>query len=214
MSTSIPDPLWVYRIVHYKNLNYILQNGIYSKAHVDLDPNYISIGNFGIINIRADFDVKIEQYGQIGDYVPFYFGKQSIMLYNVLTDTNVTKHAPEDIVYLCCRVDKLASDGKQYFFTDGQANKKLTSHYNNLKDLSSLDWETITGTDFKNSEEDPDKKRRYQAEFLVYRHVPISCIGAIVVYNKPRKTEIEELLKENNIPIPIGDRRDGFYFHF
>jgi len=214
MPVSIPNPLWVYRIIHYKNLEYILQNGIYVRDHHKFDPNYINIGNTDIIDVRGSSSVKINNYGNIGAYIPFYFGRQSIMLYNILTDYKAEKQLPEDIIYLCCKVDKLVAACKRFFFTDGQANKKFTEHFCDLSDLENLDWDVIKGSDFKKSEEDPDKQRRYQAEFLVHQYVPIDCIGTIVVYNQDRKDYIENLVNNNNLNIPVHLIRTDYYFHF
>ena len=180
------------------------------------DPHYVNIGNSEIINTRGVFPVKIEDYGFIGDYVPFYFGKQSIMLYNILTGRGgVRKQSPEDIVYLCCGVAKLINECPRYFFTDGQANKQLTEHFSSTNDLDKIDWDIVNGSDFKKTQEQPDKSRRYQAEFLVHQHVPVSCINKIVIYNKSAASIVEALLKGNGLRIPLRiAKKDSYYFYF
>lgn len=189
---------------------------MYVRNHPSFDPNYVNIGNSEIIDYRKEFPVKIAGYGNIGDYVPFYFGRQSIMLYNILTGENgIAKHAPTDIVYLCGIIDDLAKSCPRFFFTDGQANKKLTSHFNNLNDLDKVDWATVDGSDFRKSEEDPDKIRRYQAEFLAHQYVPITCINKIVVYNKQKGMNVKQLLKDNNLNIPVKiAMKNNYYFYF
>lgn len=76
---------YCYRITHIQNLPLILENGIVNKNHSDADGNYIEIGNPEIINVRSTTQVRIDGYGVIGDYVPFYFTPKSIMLYNIIT---------------------------------------------------------------------------------------------------------------------------------
>jgi hypothetical protein len=61
------EPHLVYRIVHIGNLPNILANGIYVKGHPKFDPRYINIGNSEIISKRAEFRVKINGYGFIGN---------------------------------------------------------------------------------------------------------------------------------------------------
>ncbi|MFC4213545.1 DarT ssDNA thymidine ADP-ribosyltransferase family protein [Pedobacter lithocola] len=62
MAGSIPNPLWLYRIIHCDNLEYILKNGIYVRGHKNQDPNYVNIGNLDIINVRDNFEVKLDGY--------------------------------------------------------------------------------------------------------------------------------------------------------
>ncbi len=73
---------FAYRISHVHNLPHILQAGLCTKRHPHANPHFISIGNPSIINTRDTTPVKITGYGNIGDYVPFYFTPRSIMLYN------------------------------------------------------------------------------------------------------------------------------------
>jgi len=205
----------VYRIIHIDNLKYLLENGIYIKDHRKFDPNYINIGNSEVINKRDEFRVKIDGYGFIGNYIPFYFGTQSIMLYNILTGQNgISKQPPGNIAYLCCDIDELVKLCPKFFFTDGQANQKFTGHFNNLDDLDKIDWPVVDSSDFKKTEADPDRLRRYQAEFLVYQHVPVNCISQVVVYDKDKKSGVESLLANNNLYIPIKVAKKDFYFYF
>jgi len=205
----------VYRIVHINNLAYLLANGIYIKDHPEFDPNYINIGNSEVITKRAQFRVKIDEYGFIGNYIPFYFGTQSIMLYNILTgQSGVSKQPAANIVYLCCDIDMLVKQCPKFFFTDGQANQKFTGHFNNLNDLDKIDWLVVDSSDFRKSEADPDRLRRYQAEFLVYQYVPVNCISQIVVYDKEKKRTVESLLSNNNLNTVVKVAKKDFYFYF
>jgi len=216
MAVNNTPVVGVYRIIHFDNLAYILQNGMFVRGHKQFDPDYVNIGDPSIISTRDIYPVKIPGYGHLGDYVPFYFGRCSMMLYNILTGYRVPKQHPKDIVYLCCTVDSLTAECGQYFFTDGQANTRFTDHFSDLADLAKVDWETVNGKDFKKSGADPDKPRRYQAEFLVHNHVPISCVKAIVVYNEARKQEVEQLVVREglNIKVLVATPRNNYYFHY
>jgi len=216
MPGKAANPLIVYRILHFDNLAHVFKNGLYIRNHPSSDPDYINIGNSAIINTRETFPVKIYKYGCLGDYIPFYFGTQSIMLYNILTGHGgLKKYPPDNIVYLCCFVEDLVKTSSKYFFTDGQANKKFTKHFTELSDLNNVDWEIVNSSDFRMTEEDPDRPRKYQAEFLVYKHVPVSCISKIVVYNRKRKNDVKSLLDNNGLDIEVNiANKDIFYFYF
>ena len=209
--TSLP----VYRIIHIDNLAYILENGIYVRGHKMFDPNYVNIGNSDIIDVRKSCPVRIKGYGYIGEYVPFYFGTQSIMLYNILTGYGgLQKCDPDAIIYLCSTVGELINNYGKFFFTDGQANQHITEHFTDLKNLQDIDWNVIGGSDFKKSAEDVDKPRRYQAEFLIYEYVPIKCIMKIVIHNKSVKASIDALLQANGSKVQVEVAKKDFYFHF
>lgn len=214
MPGTIPNPLWLYRIIHCNNLDFIMKNGVYVRGHANHDPNYINIGNKDIISVRDNFKVKLDGYGNIGEYVPFYFGKQSIMLYNILTGRGgVSRQDPKDIIYLCCEINDLTGTCKKYFFSDGQANKKFTDHYVDLKHLKEIDWNVVIGTDFTMTG-DSDRPRRYMAEFLVHEYIPIACIKKIIVFNQVKKQEVEKIVSDNGYNIPVRAVRDGYYFYF
>ncbi|HKZ66896.1 MAG TPA: DUF4433 domain-containing protein, partial [Chitinophagaceae bacterium] len=177
---------YCYRLYHIQNLPHILQSGLCTKNHPQANPNFIPIGNPGIITSRGVTPVRIAGYGNIGDYVPFYFTPRSIMLYNIVTGywaPVVPQVQRTDIIILRCEIQKLAGLG-QFFFTDGQANDALTNHYNNVANTTNIDWASIQTSNFSKSNGDFDRPRRYQAEFLVHYHVPVQAIESIFVYNQ------------------------------
>lgn len=71
-----------YRITHRDNLQHILDQGLVNKNHKNAAPNFVTIGNPEIIDVRSTTEVGLKGYGNIGDYIPFYFTPRSIMLYN------------------------------------------------------------------------------------------------------------------------------------
>ena len=81
-----PDNIILYRIVHINNLQFILQNGMFTRHHPLSDPQYLNIGDSTLIAQRNTYPVGINPPGgMLGDYVPFYFGPLSPMLYNIKT---------------------------------------------------------------------------------------------------------------------------------
>ncbi len=212
MSASVPKNIWLYRITHRENLPHILQYGICNKNHPDANPGFVPIGKHDIITRRNDHLVKIAGYGNIGDYVPFYFSPKSIMLYNILTGYGVTKVKPEEIIFLVTDVPGIEKCKRLYFFSDGQANTRISKHYNDLKDLDKIDWEIVKSGDFTKSIDDNDRTRRYQAEFLVHEKVPVNCIKAIVVYNETCATFVKKVLAKTSLLIPVSITQ-SFYFN-
>ena len=63
----------LYRMVHKANVAYILQNGMFCRDHIAFDPTNIFIGNSLLTEQRKDFKIPIEDCGNLGEYVPFYY---------------------------------------------------------------------------------------------------------------------------------------------
>ncbi len=168
--------------MHRDNLDHVLRHGLVNKAHPSADPDFVSIGNLEIIDVRSTTPVKLENYGHIGDYVPFYFTPRSLMFYNIITGyyhPKVPKRSREEIIVFRCLI-KVLSDLPRWFFTDGQANDSESNHYGDLNKLAEIDWNCIQQSQFSKSD-DYDRPRRYQAEFLVHDAVPVNCIESICV---------------------------------
>lgn len=111
---------FIYRITHYKNLPFILKNGIHCPNSKIQDSDFIQIGFPTLIAQRNDRIVTVEPFGTLADYVPFYFTVKSPMLYVIAmaNDPEVIKTPLEDIIYLVSTVEKLNEMRIQYVFTD------------------------------------------------------------------------------------------------
>ena len=179
--SAVPDKIWFYRIIHRDNLEFALRNGLYAGTEPDRDPRYIFIGHSGLTEERLVYDIPLPgDHGQLGEYVPFYLGPRSVMLYNIHTGyRGVTKRDQREIIYLVYSLDDLLAQGAEILLTDGHAKSGQTTYLRPQDNLSVIDWETTRATDWKNSPSDWDRQRRKQAEGLVRRHVPTSCLKGI-----------------------------------
>lgn len=204
---------YCYRIYHIQNLKRILQVGLCSKNHPLSTGDFVQIGNPQIITARSETKVRINDYGNIGDYIPFYFTPRSIMLYNIVTGywaPLVPEISRKDIIIIRCEISRLSSVNR-FFFTDGQANDALTKHYNDLSKTNKIDWENIQKGNFSKSDGDFDRPRRYQAEFLVYYHVPVDAIESIVVYTEGTAKFVENELLKAGESFPVHISPESFF---
>ncbi len=207
------DKTFAYRITHRDNLAHILEHGLLTKHHPLADQNFVAIGNPEIIDVRSSTLVKLDGYGVIGDYVPFYFTSKSIMLFNIVTgyyEPKVPRRSNDEIIVIRCLIDTL-SQQPQWFFTDGQANDVETNHYNDLTNLDGIDWDCIQQSNFRKADGDYDRPRRYQAEFLVRNNVSVECIDGIGVYSDEMKEWVEQKLKAAGLAIPIHVQKRYFF---
>lgn len=141
---------YCYRITHIRNLPLILQNGIVTQEHKSSSADYITVGNPEIIDSRDLKPVRIEGFGFMGEYVPFYFTPRSMMLYNIITGHRapvVPKRSKSELLVIRCLLETL-TDLPQWFFTDGQGNDMVSGHYNDWGKMDRIDWDCIQRGDF------------------------------------------------------------------
>lgn len=75
----------IYRITHLANVPWILDNGLHALSTERRDPNFVPIGNPDLIEKRRRRSVEADPGGTLDDYVTFYFGVHSVMLYSIHT---------------------------------------------------------------------------------------------------------------------------------
>lgn len=211
---AIPENLFLYRMVHWQNVEYILRNGLCCREHENADPNYINIGHRQLISDRHNYPVKLEGAGNLGEYVPFYFAGHSPMLYLIMNGyQGVTKRSQKDIVYIVCKYEVIGQSDLEYIFTDRNAKIQIAKFYNEPGDLEKLNWNIIQSKDWKNDESNLSRQDFKQAEFLIKSHVPTKYIYALVVKNEERKLYFEELLSKLALDVKVFiDTRGKLYY--
>lgn len=206
---------WIYRITHHQNLEHILRDGLLSTKHsASQNQDFFSIGDKTLIQVRDEIIVPVPPGGVLSDYVPFYFGLRSPMLYQIHKGfEGVQKIDQREIIYLVSSLNRLQELGKPFVFTDGHARHQLTRFFNDPKNLDQLDWPVIGANYWANDENDPDRKRKKQAECLVWGDLSVSCIQYILVYDEAMKTYVQQLLDTfANKTIEVRISKDKAYF--
>ena len=192
MSNLNPEKGLIFRITHIANVGWILANGLHCSNSRKSDPNYVQIGNSELIERRARRVVPIEPGGTLSDYVPFYFTPYSPMLLNIKTGYNgVTKRPMDEIAILVSSLREVEKNGTQFVFTDRHAYLQTAEFYNRLSRLNRIDWAGLQSRDFRRDPDDPGKLERYQAEALIYKHVPISLIMGIICHCDTERRKLE-----------------------
>ena len=206
---------YILRLMHFDNLEHILKHGMYSKNSGHVIPNYVNIGDATLIKQRETFTVRITPpNGNLGDYIPFYFAGHSPMLLNIKNGSRGIKQLPQkDLVYVVCRISGIIEHCPEWCFTDGHAKNHLTRFYNHTDDLTKLDWDVISMQYWHDTEDDYDRMRRKQAEFLVKGHVPANCICGLIVLTAEQKERAKAIQQQTgaNIPIHVDSKRKYFY---
>ena len=100
------------------------------------------------------------------------------------------------MVYLVTTVQDIVGAACRFVFTDGHGLARFTSWFDDLDDLSDVDWEVVNARYWSDTEEDPDRQRRKQAEFLIWRQCDWQLILEIGVLNAVAGSRVEALMDE------------------
>lgn len=211
---SVPKKIHLYRMVHWQNIATILQNGLCCKNHPNADANYINIGHQQLILDRHTYPIPFKNSGTLGEYIPFYFGGHSPMLYLINNGYQGVQQLPqEDIVFIVSTFTKIKETGLEFVFTDRNAKLSLANYYQSEKDLDKIQWNIVKSKYWRNDETNVARQDYKQAEFLVRNYIPVSCITAIVVKTEQRRLFFINLAKELGIELEVhrDDNSKLFY---
>lgn len=194
----------LFRITHIKNLHWVFRNGLYCKNAETHDSSFVRIGNPELISKRSSRDVPIGPGGTLSDYIPFYFTPFSMMMYNINTGYNGIQQVPNsDIAIVAAKLRDLADASLSFVFTDRHAYLRTAQFYSSLDDLDKIDWKILQQRDFKRSVDDPEKTDRYQAEALIYQHLPVELLTGIVCYGVEQQRLLQQWQSEAEINLKI-----------
>jgi hypothetical protein len=102
------------------------------------------------------------------------------------------------------------SDYIPFYFTPHSVMLfQINTGYNGIR--RRLDWEIWRRRDFRGDPEYIDKKDRYQAEALVYRHLPIDGILGIVCYSDDATRAMKARLGEAAEGVKIATKPSWYF---
>jgi len=201
----------IFRIIHRDNLPWLLDHGLHAPNGQCFDPNHRNIGNSDLIDKRTQRLVTVGPGGTLSDYVPFYFTPFSIMMYNIHTGYNV-RHVPnEEILILVSSLLKVAELGIPFVFTDQHAFLKTANFFTRQEDLARVDWALLNSRDFKHDPDDPGKKDRYQAEALIWKHLPLQALLAICSSTEAVNQWVKAELDQRDLDIKINVQKSWYF---
>ncbi len=210
----VPTP--IYHITHVENLPSILHHGgLCSYRDLDeMGAGYVDIAHHDVQRRRARTLVPCGPGGQLHEYVPFYFAPRSPMLY-VICKRNMDGYhyrgGQEPIVHLVSSAQAAAGAGLGYAFTDGHAIVGVSRFYCSLANLQAVDWPLMRATIWRDTNDDNDRMRRRQAEFLVHRFFPWNLVIEVGVISEKVEEQVTAILCEVGHRPRVSVRPDWYY---
>ena len=188
-----PERALIWRVVHRDNLPWILDHGLHC-ANSDVQcPNYVQIGLPDLIEERRSREVPIPPGGVLADYVPFYFTPFSPMVYRIVTGREVGKRPRQELCFLVTSLRHVTALPARFVFSDRHASLAAANFYSALDDLSKLSWSGWQARKFNRDLDNPEAFERYQAEALIYRHLPLAGLQGIVCQDSRTRDSIAAL---------------------
>lgn len=207
-------PTLIYHITHKDNLAGIVEEGhLLAQSRMgNSTVTYCNIAHQTIQDRRSQTPVYCGPGGHLHDYVPFYFAPRSPMLYAIkMGNVEGCTARQTDIVHLVSNTESVDEPGLEFVFTDGHAIMTLSDFYDDLDDLDEIDWEIMEAKYWRDTLEDPDRKRRRQAEFLVFGRFHWNLIQEIGVINRRVQSEIDRILAGTGHRPPVSVRPNWYY---
>lgn len=208
-------PTWLYHITPISNLAAILRSGsLVAKNRLQAgEAEYTSIAYEHIQGRRFYKTVPGGPGGVLHDYVPFYFAPRSPML-GAIHKGYVTNYTAgqRSILHLVTTAEAIAAASLGYVFSDGHAVVNYSSFYDRLEDLATaIDWNIMNTKYWRDTDEDNDRKRRRQAEFLVHQEVPWQLIRGIGVMDQAIADQVNEILQQFGQTMTARLRPNWYY---
>lgn len=151
--------------------------------------------------------------GVVGDYVPFYFATRSPMLFRIQAG-GVEGVSPDQtrLAYLVSSTEAVVDAALPHVFTDGNAAAAFSEFYEDVAMLDEIvDWPLMRARMWANTPEDPDRRRRRGAEFLVHGELPLELAHQFGVYDEQARSFVTAAADEEGWELSVRVRR-GWYF--
>jgi len=201
--------IYLLRMTHILNIEHILKFGITHRTSTNSNPNFVAIGDNSLISTRNT--KPLPNGSMLGDFIPFYFGIRTPMLYVIQKGYNGNQITnAEDIVYCITSVEQIIKHKLDFFFTNGHAVDSLSDifQFSDIQDIETIVDFNATKVKIWKSDLDTDLKRRKEAEFLVRQDVPNTAIIGFAVFNQKAKETLKSLnIEESSIVI-----KQNYYF--
>ncbi len=206
-----PDPIHVYHFTHVRNLPGIIEEGLHSDAACRREGlTEVEIGSVGIRERRLQLPVgDVGPGGCVGDYVPWYFGPRSPMMYTLNRSNYEYQAGFDEVVYLVSSVPRIVALGGEWIASDRNAALRLAEFTDDIDSLQEhISWDVIGDrywTDY------PDGSDLRAAEFLVYQSVPWEAVEAIVTKTEVTREQVEALVAGRVHCPPVTVSREWYF---
>lgn len=213
---SRPIPTQVYHFTRVEHLASIVRNGLLSDTEVQQRSVLRQeLGDHGIKSARRRRPVPCGAGGYVADYVPFYFAPRSPMLYSIAKGNvpNVDSNCNR-VIYLITTTQNLQATRARVVYSNQNARMdfaSMTVDDTLLDGDDFIDWPLMRSKFWNNTVDDPDRKERRQAEFLVHTRVAWSVITEVAAKTPGTASEVQAILAQARMMTKVSVHPDWYF---
>ncbi len=188
-------------MTHINNIESIIRDGELRSFNLMAQTKYESLANEDVQRGRANKTIPPTKR-PLHDYVPLYFGNRTPMV-------AWNQERNEEMVFMRFSLNIFARG--DIVFTDGNARSSVTVFrvYSQVTDLEILDRKAINTVKYANN---PELKRRKQAEILVPDKLPLTYLVDFICYSENAKWSLLETLKHCDKKYNVQVLPGSWYF--
>lgn len=209
--SPIPDPVRVYHFTHLRNLPGIIEGGLRSDAACRREGRTeVQIGSAGIRERRLELPVgDVGPGGNVGDYVPWYFGPRSPMMFTLSRNNYEYQGGFDEVVYLVSSVPTIVELGCEWIASDRNAALTLAEFTDDEGALRGhISWDIIGSRYWTDFADGADLRA---AEFLVHGSVPWEAVEAIVTKTDGTCEQVQAMVAGRHHSPPVYVRRQWYF---
>lgn len=201
----------IFHLTHLDNLPSILEAGGLLSFH-ELQNRHIAPHSIALSKLQARREeIEIASVSSnLHDYVPWCFAARPPLLYTTYRG-GMGDVKQWGIVHLLSTVGRVQEANLECLWYDGHPLTTLSDFHFDLAELpQSLDWPVLLDQQWSNTRDDPDRKRRRQAEFLIRGFAPWSLILGIAVQTEEAAQAVKDLLPAD-APLKVRILPEWYY---
>jgi hypothetical protein len=105
----------------------------------------------------------------------------------------------------------ISDQGIPFLFTDQHAYPLMATYFSDLASLKEIDWPILQSRNFKHDPDDPAKKERYQAEALIWKHVPVATLQGICCYTTAVEQDLRTEVERRGLALKVAAQRNWYF---
>ena len=209
--TAPPDPIRIFHFTHLRNLRGIMLRGLHSDASCRREGlTKVEIGSASVRERRLQLPVgDVGPGGFVGDYVPWYFGPRSPMMFSLNRNNYEFQEGFDEVVYLVSTVPTIIRLGAEWIASDRNAALSLAEFVDEVDDLDGhISWDVIAAQYWNDY---PDGADLRAAEFLMHESVPWEAVTGIVTKTEATRAKVEALVAGSAHTPPVTVRSQWYF---
>ena len=134
------------------------------------------------------------------------------MMFNIKTGHGGIKRVPnEEIVIFVSSLHDIAAQGIRFVFTNQHAYPPMADYFAELAQLGQIDWPLLQSRNFQHDPDDPGKKERYQAEALIWKHVPLKALHGVCCYTPAVEEQVKSEIERRQLSFKVGIQQNWYF---